>query len=326
MGNYASYPLVTSIASDDKILFHDDSANAEVLISFGDVKDEVLSSISIASLPQQVVIPDSAKLLIELGTSTNKYSLFSDLVMSIPSSSSFSLILAAIPVVTTTTDGLMIASDKIKLNAATSSNTSGSIVQRGIGGDVSLGVITATGVIASGASSFPSATIGTATVTGNETVGGDLDVAGALQVDGSAHVDGFITADIGLVSGGTVTAATQLIVGDDAIIVGSVTELQVGPSTAGVGRIKSWFWKYYGPNLTGGAPTEEFNVDITDGGFAAAPVMGLITPYEANASIAYLLTSGSTTATNARCLISTLDGTNLAAGIHLMGCAFAELV
>ena len=67
------------------------------------------------------------------------------------------------------------------------------------------------------------------------------------------------------------------------------------------------------PTLTGGAATENLDVDITNRGFTAKPDWGLIQIYDTNVLGVYDYAAGSTS-TNARFVLFSRDGGNLPAG------------
>jgi hypothetical protein len=63
--------------------------------------------------------------------------------------------------------------------------------------------------------------------------------------------------------------------------------------------------------FAGGAQSEVFDIDLTSGGFAAKPEMGIVQCTDPNYIAGYDYASGSSSSTNARCTLQSRDGSNI---------------
>jgi len=79
------------------------------------------------------------------------------------------------------------------------------------------------------------------------------------------------------------------------------------------------------PTLAGGAPTETFNVDLTNRGFGAKPDTGQVQcSSDANIIAAYDFDAGGNSSTNAVVRVSTVDGSNIGGGAYRFSVALFE--
>ena len=79
------------------------------------------------------------------------------------------------------------------------------------------------------------------------------------------------------------------------------------------------------PTLSGGAPTETFNVDLTNRGFSAKPDTGQVQcSSDANIIAAYDFDAGGNSSTNAVVRVSSVDGSNIGGGSYRFSVALFE--
>jgi hypothetical protein len=81
---------------------------------------------------------------------------------------------------------------------------------------------------------------------------------------------------------------------------------------------------YFTFSLTGGAPTEEFDYSISGIGFTTSPDGGSLQINDTNLIGGYNKGSGSSTSTNARLFVATIDGTNITAATYGMNIILEE--
>lgn len=120
--------------------------------------------------------------------------------------------------------------------------------------------------------------------------------------------------------------AVDITGGDlDSVTLASET-VQIGDTAASsVRQIKAHYTDSAVPTLTGGAPTETFNVSLSNRGFSTKPDVGLIQcSSDANQIAAYDWDSGSNSSTNAVVRVATVDGSNLSAGASRFSVEFIE--
>lgn len=110
-------------------------------------------------------------------------------------------------------------------------------------------------------------------------------------------------------------AAAVAITGGSTVLASERTESLIVASS-GASNPRAQLASYSGSdvrNFTAGTPTENLDVDITNRGFTAKPDWGIIQIYDTNFLGVYDYDTGST-ATNARFVIFSRDGGNLATG------------
>lgn len=79
------------------------------------------------------------------------------------------------------------------------------------------------------------------------------------------------------------------------------------------------------PTLSGGSPTEKFNVSLSNRGFSTKPDAGVIgCSSDANIAAAFDWDDAGNSSTNAVVRAATLDGTNIGAGSYRFSCDFIE--
>jgi hypothetical protein len=131
--------------------------------------------------------------------------------------------------------------------------------------------------------------------------------------DSGINVNGFLAIPAGTMS--SQNASGVAITGGTAVLASERTaSLTVAPAAAASPRANlAIFAGTDVKNFTGGSPTENLDVDITDRGFTAKPDWGIIQIYDTNFLGVYDYDTSSTS-TNARFVIFSKDGSNLASG------------
>jgi len=102
----------------------------------------------------------------------------------------------------------------------------------------------------------------------------------------------------------------------------------VKTGAAGASSVRQVAARYPGTigySLTGGSPTETFNIDISNRGFNTKPDAGFIHCYTNYNLVAYYAhDAGGNSSTNAVVFVSTIDGTNIPAGVQGFSFEFVE--
>ena len=92
----------------------------------------------------------------------------------------------------------------------------------------------------------------------------------------------------------------------------TVTSFQVGSGSSSV-PVLARYSGFVDVTLSGGATSENFNINLTNRGFSTKPDCGILSSIDPTYVVVYNRTSGSSTSTNAYCTIKSTDGSNIPA-------------
>jgi hypothetical protein len=144
----------------------------------------------------------------------------------------------------------------------------------------------------------------TGTSSGTVAAGDDSRITGAAQK--SSNLSDLASAATALANlGGAAKSANLSDLGSAATARGNLGLTAVVTKNVRVGSVDV--------TLSGGSPSETFDIDLTGLGYAAKPAAGFLACIDPTYVVSYDKGSGSSTNTNARCTIKSTDGTNIPA-------------
>lgn len=271
MPKYSSYPVVTSIASGDLILFHKNSTNSEVLVSYSNLITSISGGVAVTAPITNTagVIGISAASGSTAGSMSSADKLKLDSLVSITGATApldLSGGVLSITAATAGAAGSMSAADKFKLDNASLGAVHDSLVLRGSSGQILAGSFSA--VTTFGDSGSITAQ-GSATITG--TVSCDKVDANRIRLFGTTDIQfgppggpTLVTANVTDLQAATSSAIVSTIVKRDVAGTVTLANLIMGTSgTPGASAGSIVFGGGAGPSLD---YTSTSKLHITGGG------------------------------------------------------------
>ena len=150
------------------------------------------------------------------------------------------------------------------------------------------------------------------TASGTVAAGNDSRITGAAQK--ASNLSDLSSASSARTNLGLGTIATQAAssVAITGGTVDNITSLKIGTGSS-TSAVFARYSGYVDVTLSGGSPSESFNINLTNRGFSAKPDCGIMSSIDPGYVVVYDRTSASSTSTNARCTIKSTDGSNIPA-------------
>lgn len=336
MPKYSSYPVVTSIVADDVVLIHQDSSNAERLISFTNLEASILNGLPDATTsdPGLMSAADKTKLddLVQIDSVTSPLTL--------------SLGVLGIQPANDGQSGYMTAPHYTLINTATSGAVPSTLVRRDANSNVLVGGITALasgggfggigGVFMVISGNIESASLTTQIIS--------LTNSGShiRFYDGIGTHEDLIKADVALIHAATSNNIASALVrrdGSGAVSLGAITCSDITASglvipqsfrlSKGVSGLKTIDTELKGTasyTFIGGANTENFTIGIFGPAvFPVKPNWGIVVPIDPHYNATFLVADAGNNTVIAICQILKVDGTNVTAGSKSFYFDFAYL-